>query len=376
MRPRISSHRSATARRRARGRAPARRVRLAAGADRVDLGSRAGAVPSSFAPTTVTLVTHDSFALTEDAAHGLHRAHRHHREDRDRGRRRRGGQQGGAHRGQPRGRRAVRRRQHAALARARRPACSTRTCSPAAAAVPSALKAATDDAVTPVDYGDVCVNVDDAWFAAQGRRRRRPRSTTSRSPRTGTCSSWRTPATSSPGPRVPARDDRALRRGRLPGLLAARCARNGVKVVNGWTEAYEGEFSARRQGRPGRSSCRTPRARRPRSSTPPTPSPREPATSVHDRRLLPPGRVRRRPARHEEPEAARAVVDWLLSPEVQADVPLSMFVFPAADRRRRCPKVFDRLRRDAERAADARPGADRRRTRADWVDTWDQVTLR
>jgi len=33
----------------------------------------------------------------------------------------------------------------------------------------------------------------------------------------------------------------------------------------------------------------------------------------------------------KNPEAARAVVDWLLSPEVQADVPLSMFVFPAVD---------------------------------------------
>jgi thiamine transport system substrate-binding protein len=31
------------------------------------------------------------------------------------------------------------------------------------------------------------------------------------------------------------------------------------------------------------------------------------------------------------PEGARKVVDWLLSPEVQADVPLSMFVFPARE---------------------------------------------
>jgi thiamine transport system substrate-binding protein len=31
------------------------------------------------------------------------------------------------------------------------------------------------------------------------------------------------------------------------------------------------------------------------------------------------------------PDGARKVVDWLLSPEVQADVPLSMFVFPARD---------------------------------------------
>jgi thiamine transport system substrate-binding protein len=29
------------------------------------------------------------------------------------------------------------------------------------------------------------------------------------------------------------------------------------------------------------------------------------------------------------PEGAKAVVDWLLSEPVQADVPLSMFVFPA-----------------------------------------------
>jgi thiamine transport system substrate-binding protein len=29
------------------------------------------------------------------------------------------------------------------------------------------------------------------------------------------------------------------------------------------------------------------------------------------------------------PDAAKAVIDWLLSPEVQSDVALSMFVFPA-----------------------------------------------
>jgi thiamine transport system substrate-binding protein len=30
-----------------------------------------------------------------------------------------------------------------------------------------------------------------------------------------------------------------------------------------------------------------------------------------------------------DPVAAQAVINWLLSPQVQADVPLSMFVFPA-----------------------------------------------
>ena len=44
----------------------------------------------------------------------------------------------------------------------------------------------------------------------------------------------------------------------------------------------------------------------------------------------------------DQPEAARLVIDWLLSPAVQADIPLNMFVFPARDGAA-LPEVFERF---------------------------------
>ena len=160
-----------------------------------------------------------------------------------------------------------------------------------------------------------------------------PAPTTARRPHLGrstaTCSSSRIPGTSSPG---------------LAFLLAtiarygdgwqdywASLDDNGVRVAGSWTDAYDGAVQRRGRTAIDPSSCRTRRARRPRSCTRPIRSRR--ALDVgHDRRLLPPGRVRRRPGRAPPtPTARSAVVDWLLSEPVQADVPLSMFVFPARE---------------------------------------------
>ena len=115
---------------------------------------------------------------------------------------------------------------------------------------------------------------------------------------------------------------------------------NGVKVVNGWTEAYEGEYTVGGKGsRPLVVSY---------ASSPPAeivyaadPKPTRPTSSVMQvscfRQVEYAGVLRGT----ANPEAARAVVDWLLSPEVQADVPLSMFVFPAVDGTP-LPEVFDK----------------------------------
>ena len=74
------------------------------------------------------------------------------------------------------------------------------------------------------------------------------------------------------------------------------------------------------------------------------------------------------------PQEAREVVDWLVSPEVQADIPLSMFVFPAR-RDTPLPEVFERfaqrptepLTLDAETIA---------QNRTVWVEQWTQIVLR
>jgi thiamine transport system substrate-binding protein len=328
------------------------------------------AVPSSYAPTSVTLLTHDSFALTTslledfrvrsgitvkvvtggDAGEVVNKA--------------------ALTAGNPEGD-VLFGVDNTLLSRALTAGVFDPYVSPAAVSVPSALRAATDDAVTPVDYGDVCINLDDAWFA---KRTLAPPTTLDdlALPAYKDLLVVENAATSSPG---------------LAFLLAtiarfgetgfadywAGLRANGVKVVNGWTAAYEGEFSAGGKGsRPIVVSY---------ASSPPAeiayaaePKPTKPSTSVMTdgcfRQVEYAGVLKGT----KNPEAARAVVDWLLSPEVQADVPLSMFVFPAVDgvplpklftdfaARPSNPLTVDPALIDAKRAA--------------WIESWDQVTLR
>lgn len=64
---------------------------------------------------------------------------------------------------------------------------------PDASALLPALKSDTSGGLlTPVDYGDVCVNIDDAWFKANGLAVPKLL-TTSPTRGTGTCSWWRIP---------------------------------------------------------------------------------------------------------------------------------------------------------------------------------------
>jgi thiamine transport system substrate-binding protein len=333
-------------------------------------GSSPSAVPSSFAPTTVTLVTHDSFALTEklltdftarsgitvkivaggDAGEVVNKA--------------------ALTAGNPEGD-VLFGVDNTLLSRALAAGVFDPYVSPAAAEAAPELRAGTVETVTPIDYGDVCVNIDKAWYAE---KKLAPPSTLEdlASPAYRDQLVVENAATSSPG---------------LAFLLATiarfgedgyqdywRSLRaNGVKVVNGWTEAYEGSFSASGEGdRPLVVSY---------ASSPPAeivyaaePKPTEPSTSVMTdgcfRQVEYAGVLKGT----SKPEAARAVVDWLLSPEVQADVPLSMFVLPARTGTP-LPDVFEKFAARPAQPLSLDP-AQIDEKRSAWVDAWDQVTLR
>ncbi|MFM9133821.1 MAG: thiamine ABC transporter substrate binding subunit [bacterium] len=227
------------------------------------------------------------------------------------------------------------------------------------------------DTVTPIDDGDVCVNIDDAWFADQGIA---PPKTLEdlADPRYRGLLVAQNPATSSPG---------------LSFLLSTiahfgdgwrdywRMLReNDVKVVNGWSEAYLAEFTG--GGGDGDRPLVVSY-----STSPPAeivyaadPKPERPATSAmregcyHQVEFA--GVLRGTPV----PEAARRVVDWLASEQVQADIPLNMFVFPARSGVA-LPEVFAEfaprperpLELDSARVADEQSA---------WVDEWTEIVLR
>lgn len=188
------------------------------------------------------------------------------------------------------------------------------------------LRAGTaDGSVTPIDYGDVCVNIDDAAMADLGLAAPSTLEDLVK-PEYRDLLVVQDPGTSSPG---------------LAFLLATiarfgdgwqdywqQLSDNGVKVASSWTDAYVGDFSGGGDGeRPLVVSYAT---------SPPAeivyaadPKPTEPSTSVMTdgcyRQVEYAGVL----AGAANPDGARELIDWLLTEPVQADVPLSMFVFPA-----------------------------------------------
>jgi thiamine transport system substrate-binding protein len=198
--------------------------------------------------------------------------------------------------------------------------------SPILASVPDELQ--TDARVTPIDYGDVCINWDKAYFADAGLA---PPETL----RDLTDLAYRdllvveSPATSSPG---------------LAFLYATIAQfgetgdytwidywtdlrKNGVLVTSGWEEAYYSYFTAASDGdRPIVVSY---------ASSPPfeviyaTEPIDEPPTAVMTdgcfRQIEYAGIVTGTQSR----AAAEKVIDFLLSTPFQDEIPLSMFVFPA-----------------------------------------------
>jgi len=113
--------------------------------------------------------------------------------------------------------------------------------SPALPAGASAYAVDGSAMLTPIDYGDVCVNADDGWFAAHGLALPVTLDDLAKPEYKGLLV-VPNPATSSPGlafliATVGAKGD--------PGYLDYWKAlkANGVEVVDGWTQAYDVEFS-------------------------------------------------------------------------------------------------------------------------------------
>jgi thiamine transport system substrate-binding protein len=229
-----------------------------------------------------------------------------------------------------------------------------------------------DPRVTPIDHGEVCLNVDRSWFA---RKRLAPPRTLSdlARPAYRDLLVAENPATSSPG---------------LAFLLATvatfgdpgwqdywRALRaNGVRVVDGWEEAYTQEFSGA-AGSPGTrpivvSYATSPAAEVIFAAKKPETAPTAALDAGCFRQIEYAGILRG--AANEE--GARALVDFMLSERFQADVPGSMFVMPVR-KGVPIPPAF------VEHALVPRdpltlPPAVIAAKRDEWVDAWTNLVLR
>lgn len=180
--------------------------------------------------------------------------------------------------------------------------------------------------IAPIDYGDVCVNIDDGYFAERGLKPPANLADLAKPAYRGLLV-VQDPAASSPGMAFLLATRAEFGDGWLSYWEKLRA--NEVKVAGSWSDAYYADFT--KGGGNGRYPLVVSYA-----TSPPAeivyaeePKPTTVSTSV-----MTAGCFRQvefagvlRGTKHSA--EARKVVDWLLSPAVQADIPLSMFVFPA-----------------------------------------------
>ena len=228
------------------------------------------------------------------------------------------------------------------------------------------------DPVTPVDYGDVCLNYDKAHFEERGLE---PPDTLEDlvDPAYRDLLVVENPATSSPGLAFLLATVAELGEGGWQDWWR-RLVDNGVAVVDGWEEAYYGEFSGGGGSEGDRplvvSYASSPPAEVVFADPPVDDAPTGVVEASCYRQVEYAGILDG--TDHEE-EAA-AVVDFLLSPAFQEELPLSMYVFPVHPDAE-LPDVFVEHAARPDDVLELPPeeiGANRER----WIDEWTDIVLR
>lgn len=244
--------------------------------------------------------------------------------------------------------------------------------SPALADVPASLQVDSENRALPMNYGDVCLNYDRAWFTESDLE---PPQTLDdlTDPAYVGLTVVENPATSTPG---------------LAFLLATvgtygedgyldywqQLADNDVLVTAGWEDAYWGQFSAASDGnRPIVVSY---------ASSPPvevlfaeeTPDEAPTAAVVSDgacfRQIEFVGILNG--TEHEN--EAQQLVDFMLSKTFQEDIPLNMFVYPANETAV-LPDVFVEHSLIPDNPASVSP-ADITANRETWIEAWTEIVIR
>lgn len=201
--------------------------------------------------------------------------------------------------------------------------------SPALAAVPAELQLDPDARVTPIDVADVCLNVDLAAFGPDGLPLP-SRLEDLLDPALAGQLVVQNPATSSPGLAFLLATVAYFGEDAETGWQAfwTGLRENDVSVTSGWEDAYYGSFSG--GAGEGELPIVVSYASSPAAEVlfGADPDAAEAPTAAVDagcfRQIEFAGILRG----SEEPELAAALIDYLLSPEVQAELPLAMYVYP------------------------------------------------
>jgi thiamine transport system substrate-binding protein len=241
---------------------------------------------------------------------------------------------------------------------------------PYTSSAPAALDAATyavdgSDALTAVDFGEVCLIVDHAWFAEHGVAE--PTTLDDLTlPEYKDLLVVPSAVTSSPGLAFLLATVGAKGEDGWQAYWTALAA-NGVKVAQGWSDAYYTDFSGGGGGGPRPvvlSYASSPPFTVPEGGDSPT------TGALLDtcfRQVEYAGVL----AGAANPDGAQQLLDFLLSDDVQADIPGSMYMYPvstAVD----LPEEWARWAPLADAPFEVTP-ADVDAHREEWLSTWSEI---
>ncbi|MER5219123.1 thiamine ABC transporter substrate-binding protein [Streptomyces flaveus] len=229
--------------------------------------------------------------------------------------------------------------------------------------------------VTPIDFGDICVNYDKAYFEENDLTP--PESFDDLiKPEYKDLLVTENASTSSPG------------LGFLLGTAAkygddgwqdywTKLKANGVKVVNGWEQAYNEEFSGSAGGKKAKgdrplvvSYASSPPAEVVFADPKPDTAPTGVAYGTCFRQIEYAGLL----SNAKNAKGGKALIDFLISKKFQADMPLNMFVYPMREDAQ-IPEEFTKYGAPAEDSEVMAP-KDIAKNRDQWVKSWTSLVLK
>jgi thiamine transport system substrate-binding protein len=242
----------------------------------------------------------------------------------------------------------------------------------ALARVPDSVQLDPRHRLTPIDTGDVCINYDKEYFAERDLAVPETLEDLARPEYEGLLVA-ENPATSSPG---------------LAFLLASvaefgeggwrdywqRLRANGIEIVDGWEQAYNEEFSGSAAGEGDHplvvSYASSPPAEVVFADPRPEQAPTAALLSTCFRQIEFAGILRG----SEHVRAARRLVDFMLSRRFQEDMPLQMFVYPVRDGALLPPAFVEHARVAPDPLS--LPPEQIAANRDDWIAQWTDTVLR
>jgi thiamine transport system substrate-binding protein len=244
--------------------------------------------------------------------------------------------------------------------------------SPQLASVPAAYQLDSGHRVTPIDHGDVCVEYDKQWFADH----KVPVPSTLEDlakPAYKGLLVAENPATSSPGlafqlatiAHFGTKDWRSY---------WSKLRANDVQVVNDWNTAYDSDFTA--GGGNGSKPLVVSYASDPAAAvyyatgTKPTVSPVGTLVSSCFRQIEFVGVLKGT----SHPKQAQQLVNYMIERAFQADMPLQMFVYPVRDGTP-LPSVFQKYAQVVAKPLTL-PAAEIGKQRDQWIEQWTDTVLR